>query len=164
MASPFLGWGARDFPVIESLMERARLHRTEVARSAPARSTRTRVSNHHELLPGVDGRTLVARRFRDLCANFISDQGGADQISEARLHLVRRLSAITAMIEELEAKYVRGESIDMDGYLSMVNTATRLSNTVGLNRKSKQVPDLDAYLRNRRPTAIEHDDAEDDDD
>ncbi|MGE3992945.1 hypothetical protein [Pseudorhodoplanes sp.] len=83
-------------------------------------------------------------------------------MSEARLHLVRRLAAVTSIIEDMEAAHVRGESIDMDAYLALVNASVRLSNTIGLSRKSKQVPDLDSYLRNRQPRLIEH--SEDDDD
>lgn len=84
-------------------------------------------------------------------------------MSEARLHLVRRLAAITSMLEEIEAAHVRGEAIDTDAYLAMVNTATRLSNTIGLARKQREVPDLDSYLRNRQPRTIDHDSEADDD-
>jgi hypothetical protein len=113
----------------------------------------------------------VARRWFDIAANILADQGGADHVSEARLHLVRRLAAVTTMAEQLEAKHVAGDPIDMDKYLSLVNAAVRLSNTIGLSRKAKQVPSLSeieaeysARNGNRRVRLIEHDDEEDDDD
>ena len=35
-------------------------------------------------IEGLDGRTALARRYRDLVAEFVSDLGGADVISEAQ--------------------------------------------------------------------------------
>ena len=51
--------------------------------------SRTRVTNGKALfLDGVDGRTLAARRYRDLFHSFVSDLGGMDITSEAqRLHV-----------------------------------------------------------------------------
>lgn len=140
-------------------MERHRLNGSrDVARTAPERPSNIR----KRYMPSVDGRTHAAKRWAEVCSNLISDQGGLDNVSEARLHLVRRLAAVTSIIEDMEAAHVRGESIDMDAYLALVNASVRLSNTIGLSRKSKQVPDLDSYLRNRQPRLIEH--SEDDDD
>jgi hypothetical protein len=41
-------------------------------------STRSAVTNHKDLLPGLDGRSATARRFRDLVNAFIADMGGLD--------------------------------------------------------------------------------------
>jgi hypothetical protein len=41
--------------------------------------TRSAVSNHQDLLPGLDGRSASARRFRDLVNAFVADMGGLDQ-------------------------------------------------------------------------------------
>ena len=35
------------------------------------RKGRSRVTNHKDLLPGIDGRTRAARRFRDLVSGFL---------------------------------------------------------------------------------------------
>jgi len=70
-------------------------------RKAQARS---RVSNGHELLPNVDGRSLVARRYRDIMSAIASDQGGVDRLSEARLQLIRRFAAAACLAEQLEAR------------------------------------------------------------
>jgi hypothetical protein len=39
--------------------------------------TRSAVTNHKDLLPGLDGRSATARRFRDLVNAFVADMGGA---------------------------------------------------------------------------------------
>ena len=74
----------------------------------PSRA-RSAVTNHKDLLPGLDGRSATARRFRDLVNAFVADMGGLDRCSEVRLGLVRRLAATTVQAEMLEARMVNGE-------------------------------------------------------
>jgi hypothetical protein len=64
-----------------------------VGACAPA--LRARVTNHKDLLPGLDGRSATARRFRDLVNSYIADMGGLDRCSEIRLGLLRRLAPST---------------------------------------------------------------------
>ena len=64
---------------------------------------RSRLTNKKDLLPGVDGRTVVYRRFRDIASQVALDQGGLDQLSEARLQLVRRFAAAAVLAEQIEA-------------------------------------------------------------
>jgi hypothetical protein len=66
--------------------------------------THSAVTNHADLLPGLDGRSATARRFRDLVNAFVADMGGLDRCSEVRLGLVRRLAATTVQAEMLEAR------------------------------------------------------------
>jgi hypothetical protein len=91
----------------------------------------------------------VARRYHDITIAVISDQGGLDNMSELRLHLCKRAAAVNTLIEQMEARIVAGEPIDQDKYVSLIQASIRLSNTLGLNRKAKAVPDLDDYLRSK---------------
>jgi hypothetical protein len=59
------------------------------------------MTNHKDLLPGLDGRSATARRFRDLVNAFVADMGGLDHCSEIKLGLVRRLAA-TATVAGIE--------------------------------------------------------------
>jgi hypothetical protein len=130
-----------------------------VARYEPSRNKR---SDRREHLPNIDGRTLLARRWQQHAADIISDQGGSD-ISTARLFLCKRLAAISAMVEDLEAAHVRGEPIDFNVYLSMVQVQVRLSNTLGLNRRTKKVLSPRDYLASQtNGYANGHTDDEDD--
>ena len=92
---------SRDRPIIEAT--------SSALRELPAR-TRSAVTNHKDLLPGLDGRSASARRFRDLVNAFVADMGGLDRCSEIRLGLVRRLAATTVQAEMLEARMVNGEA------------------------------------------------------
>jgi hypothetical protein len=75
--------------------------------------TRSRISNGSAMLPNVDGRGPIYRRYKDIANAILSDQGGADQCSETRLQLVRRFAAISVLAEQAEAKLARGETIDI---------------------------------------------------
>jgi hypothetical protein len=55
-------------------------------------SARSRLSNHTDVLPNLDGRSAGARRFRDLVSSFIADMGGVQNCSEIKLALLRRLA------------------------------------------------------------------------
>src|SRR6202035_5603682 len=59
--------------------------------TAPRKPTaRSRVTNGHALLPGIDGRSAVARRYADIIAALVADAGGDAEMSEARRQLIRR--------------------------------------------------------------------------
>ena len=83
------------------------------------------MTNHKDLLPGLDGRSATARRFRDLVNAFVADMGGLDRCSEIRLGLVRRLAATTVQAEMLEARMVNGEAIDIATLCTLASTTVR---------------------------------------
>lgn len=97
----------------------------------------------------VDGRTLTARRYRDLCAELASDAGGDP--SSAQWLLICRAAGLTVQLELLEARIVQGEQIETAEYASLSNVLIRLLNTLGLNRKAKDVSPailtIDAHAR-----------------
>jgi hypothetical protein len=68
------------------------------------RKGRSRVTNHRDLLPSLDGRTSAARRFRDLVNAFVVDMGGAASCSDIKFGLLRRLAAVTVQAEVLERR------------------------------------------------------------
>jgi hypothetical protein len=110
-------------------------------------STRARLTNHRDLLPGLDGRSPGARRFRDLVNAFIADQGGAENCSEVKLGLVRRLAAASVLAEMLEVKAVAGELIDVSEFCNLASTTVRLSQRLGINRVPKNVtPSIKDYI------------------
>ena len=114
-------------------------------RKAQARS---RLSNGRDLLPNVDGRSLIARRYRDIMNALASDQGGADRLSETRLQLIRRFAAAACLAEQLEAKLARGEQIDIQEHSLIVSTMVRVAQRIGVDRVPRDVaPSLAEYLK-----------------
>jgi hypothetical protein len=124
------------------------------------RDMQSRVTTGSAVLPGVDNRSEVARRYRDILSAIVSDMGGADRLSEVRLQLCRRFSAAAVMAEQLEAKLARGETIDIGQHAQLVSSMVRVSNRIGLNRRAREiVPTLEHYLETRADRDAENDDA-----
>jgi hypothetical protein len=110
---------------------------------------RSRLTNGKDLLPNVDGRSLIARRYRDICTAIASDQGGLDQLSEARIQLIRRYAACCVLAEEMESRLVRGEHIDITVYVQLTTTMVRIALRIGLDRVPRDIssPSLADILR-----------------
>ena len=123
---------------------------SQVARSklSPRSVTnRSRISNGQEILPGVDQRLAIARRYRDLVAQIAIDQGGADRCSETRMQLIRRFASGAVLAEELEARLARGEPVDIAEHALLSSTLVRLATRIGLDRRAKNIaPSLVEYL------------------
>jgi hypothetical protein len=108
---------------------------------------RSRITNHRDLLPQLDGRSAAARRFRDLVNDFVADQGGLEHCSEVKLGLLRRLAAITTQSEMLESRAANGEPVDIMTLCQLASTALRLSARIGIERVPKDItPSLGQYL------------------
>ena len=93
-----------------------------VASKAPYRvrqpRARSRLSNGTRgmVLPGIDQRSAVARRYRDVMCAIIADLGGESRLSEARLQLIRRFSALVVQAETMEAALVDGKPFDSSAH------------------------------------------------
>jgi hypothetical protein len=115
-------------------------------RTAVARS---RVSNNADLLAGIDGRSGIARRYRDILAQVAVDQGGVDRMSEVRLQLCRRFASLCVVAEGLESRLANGEACDVGEHAIISSTLCRLSSRIGLGRAAKIVPSLADYIEGR---------------
>ena len=109
---------------------------------------KSRVTNGKSFLPHVDGRSLIARRYRDIASQIMVDQGDAALVSEARAQLVRRFSAAACLAEQLEARLANGETIDIAEHALLCSTLVRLAGKIGINRIPKDIEasSLDEYL------------------
>jgi hypothetical protein len=116
------------------------------ASSARKAHGRSRITNGRDVLPNVDGRSIVARRFRDIVGAMVSDQGGGDQCSESRVQLIRRFAAAAVLAEQMEAELARGKSIDIREHALLCSTMVRVARQIGV----KRVP------RNVTPTVIDY--------
>jgi hypothetical protein len=126
------------------------------ALTARKASARSRVTNGQDLLPGVDGRRIEARRYRDICAALLSDAGGLDHVTEARLQLLRRFSAACVMAEAIEAELVNGKPINVTEHSLLSSTLVRLAQRIGINRRSRNItPTLKDYLDDQTDDQVE---------
>src|SRR4051812_29067936 len=92
--------------------------RVETAALSTRKPTgRSRVTNGNELFATnepIDGRSVASRRFRDILGQLVSDLGGSDRLSEAQRQLCRRVALMCWECEQLEARSIAGEQIDLD--------------------------------------------------
>lgn len=146
-------------------MDGNRTHDGRVRLTPRKWNNRSRVSNGRDILPGVDNRTEVARRYHDVVTSVVADLGGEDRLSQTKMHLVRRFAATVAMVEQIESRFVLGQEIDYPTHATMTSTLARLANSIGLSRKMRAVPSLSEHFNSKRriPRTIEHD-ADDPDD
>jgi hypothetical protein len=95
--------------------------RTQSARNSIAAvrpTNRSAISNRSRLLPGIDGRSATARRFRDIC--YETEIGG--NVTEVERDLVRQAAGLTLRAEQLQAAIVRGEAVDNDELIRLSRT------------------------------------------
>jgi hypothetical protein len=108
-------------------------------------------------LSGVDGRSVWARRLRDLIDIHIEDLGGSDAVTAAERSIVRRASTLTVELERMEARFaLAGEASaeELDLYSRTAGNLRRLLESVGLQRRAKDVtPDLRDYVSARSTEA-----------
>ena len=109
-------------------------------------ATRSRVTNGRQLLPAVDGRSIWARRMRDLMELHLDDLGGAENTSEAERSIVRRVAVIETELEYQEAQFAElrqaGKAVsreDLDLYQRLANSMRRLLESVGLERRARNI-------------------------
>ncbi|MBC7180156.1 MAG: hypothetical protein H5U14_08705 [Roseovarius sp.] len=96
-------------------------------------------------LAGVDGRSLMARRFREITSGIESDLGG--DLTEAQKHLTARAACLACWCEEREAELARGEDFDASQYSAVTNALRRLLSDLGIERRARDVtPDLQSYI------------------
>ena len=131
----------------------------DIPRVASKKQThRSRVTNGSKLLPLADGRSVTARRFKDLFEFICVDLGGVDRLSEGERQLVRRAAALSAECERQESLWSRGEAeFDIAAYSTLTNAVRRVFETLGLQRRARDVtPSLSAYVAAKAGEAADH--------
>jgi hypothetical protein len=107
---------------------------------------RSRVGNGRDLLPDIDGRSIIARRYREISSAILVDQGGVEQCSESRQQLIRRFAAAAVLAEQLESRLANGEAIDITEHATLSSTLVRLAQRIGIDRVARDVSTLAELL------------------
>ena len=119
-----------------------------MGKASPPPQFATRRGTGAVVLAGVDGRSMMARRFREIVTGIESDLGG--DLTEAQMHLAARAATLACWAEEREAELARGEEFDAAQYATIANALRRLLSDLGLERRSRDVtPTLHDYLAGR---------------
>ena len=114
------------------------------------RNNRAAVSNGRLLPRGVDGRSAIGRRWKDLYRGFFAQLPVAPPTvgQDARL---RALVGVTMAIEKLTGRQAAGKAVDHTELVSLVNSQGRMMAELGLVPKPEpeppRPPSLGDYLK-----------------
>jgi len=123
-----------------------------VSRQSSARSVSAAAQSHTGsplVLPfrGINGNSLLARRYREVAVAIADDLGGPDKLSEPTKILIRQTTTLTLQVEALQSKIVAGEDIDLEQLTRLSNVLGRTLQRLGLKRPSEaKAPSLLARL------------------
>ncbi len=106
-----------------------------------------RTKSRLRTLDDLDNRTRAAQYAQKLVLGLQSDLGGADQISTAKRELIKRIALAGALAEDLECRWLQGEPVDLDEYAKIANVQRRLLATIGLERRAKDITEVDPLFR-----------------
>ena len=101
----------------ETIPQQEAMKTLHLARKTPpqpgdVRHGKSRVTNGSKLLPLADGRSVTARRFRDIFEQVCGDLGGIEHLSEAERQLARRAAALSAEARPRTPCQARGRPSD----------------------------------------------------
>jgi hypothetical protein len=100
---------------------------------------RSAVTNGKRMFVEGDGNSAWTRRFKDLIQVHLADLGGRDAVSEAEFSLIKRASAIETELEQMEGKLSLSQAVDLNNYQRLSNTLRRLLESVGLQRRPRDI-------------------------
>ncbi|MGC4026214.1 MAG: hypothetical protein QM744_14360 [Mesorhizobium sp.] len=120
--------------------------RTVADRQPP--NNRSRVSNGKDMLAVSDGRTVWARRFRDVWNDLIDHVGGDAAASEVQRNIARRAALLTVELEQLENRFAEhgSDAKSLLSYGTISNTLRRLLADLGIQAKAKEPETLESYI------------------
>jgi hypothetical protein len=99
------------------------------------------------MLEDLDRRSAVYRVISDEIRAIESDLGGGDRLSAAEHAIVHDATLAGAMAQDLAARWLRGEEIELASFATLANTRRRGLETVGIKRQPKDAtPTLANYL------------------
>jgi len=108
-----------------------------------------RTSSGLELPRGVDFRTRIGRRFRDLYTAYAAEF--AAPLSEPEKAIVRQAVALQMQAEAMQQQILQGERVDADQLIRISSTSKRLLSVIA-GKAAKNKPQgqdlLAAYLAN----------------
>jgi hypothetical protein len=107
-----------------------------------------------------DGRSVWAKRFHHSLATHVNDLGGETNISAGEYSICRTIATIRTELELMETKFAVANGAypsDLELYIRCAGGLRRLLETIGLQRRSRDVTTLSDFLKQH----ADDDDAED---
>ena len=103
-------------------------------------------------LDALDGRYGIARELRERFAEVCADLGGADRLSYMQRSLVERGLWLEYWLAQQEQALAKGGEFDVGKWVQAANSLQGIYSRLGLERRTREAPDLQTYLRQREAT------------
>jgi hypothetical protein len=100
---------------------------------------RSAVTNGNRRFVDGDGRSAWDRRRRDIEAEYLQDMGGRDSLSGYQRALAQVAATLRVELEALEGRLSKAEPVDLDGYARVGGHFRRICETLGIERRAKDV-------------------------
>jgi len=118
-------------------------------KAPPKPNFSTRQGNGTALLSGVDGRSTMARRYRELVGSMSDDLGG--DLPAAKQAIVNRAATLIAWAEQAESEFARTGEMDVQTFTTATNALRRLLADIGLERQSRDItPTLQEWIARKQ--------------
>ena len=112
-------------------------------------TVRSALTNDPLKLRGIDGRSVDARRYRDVAIALADDLGGQDKLNESSKILVRQAAALTVQVEGLQSKIVAGGDVDLEQLTRLSNVLGRTLQRLGIRKRAATKLSVPEYLAQR---------------
>jgi hypothetical protein len=83
-------------------------------------------------LDDLDRRTRAGQRAFELHDHLVSERGGREAMSTLRYLLTRSVSVLSAMIEDMQARWLLGEPVEPAGMATLLNARRREAEIISL--------------------------------
>jgi hypothetical protein len=123
-----------------------------IAEGKPSKAAANSGSLRLLTLDSLDGRTNAAREARALRSAIIRDLTGDDDetaLSALKLALVDSVAITTAIINDANVRWLRGDTVSLAEIVTLSNARRRDAQLLGLERVARDITDLDSYLASK---------------
>ena len=99
---------------------------------------RSKVTNGTILLTGVDGRSPMGRRFRDLVKGYQAEIGV--ELTSVEHDLIRQAATLVLRAEGMAADVINGKPVDTDQLIRLTSTAKRILTAIAAKAAKRKPP------------------------
>jgi hypothetical protein len=104
-----------------------------------SRAVKVQVLTHEN----IDGRLRARKKFDAIARGVAQDIAGNNQLSTVQLHLIEAFAGVAIHVNNLTAKLLRGEEVDVVEHSQAISTMVRVAQRIGIYRLARDVSTLD---------------------
>jgi hypothetical protein len=115
---------------------------------APDKPRRHRATKIQPLTrSAIDGRSNAAKQFAAIALGIAQDLGGEGRLSTVQRHLVEAFAGAAISVNDLNARLLMGEKIDILEQSQVISTLVRIAARLGVRRAITDItpPNVGAY-------------------